>query len=217
MKLYVMAGACSMVPHTALEWSGADYHIELVSLADTKTDSYLAMNPQGAVPLLVENKQEDDFILSQNVAILEYVDSLYPNAGIFGPNATDTKSKQQRAKVWQWLAFCNADVHKSFGPLFHVGNFLSEETCQQALKDNAVSKILAQFSTANDALNGQDYLTGADITIADVYFYVLLRWAKSMKINFSQYSNLEPFFARVESNQGVQAIIQQEKLKPMAD
>lgn len=85
MKLYVMAGACSMVPHTALEWSGADYHIELVSLADTKTDSYLAMNPQGAVPLLVENKQEDDFILSQNVAILEYVDSLYPNAGIFGP------------------------------------------------------------------------------------------------------------------------------------
>lgn len=98
-----------------------------------------------------------------------------------------------------------------------MGNFLSEETCQQALKDNAVSKILAQFSTANDALNGQDYLTGADITIADVYFYVLLRWAKSMKINFSQYSNLEPFFARVESNQGVQAIIQQEKLKPMAD
>ncbi len=47
MKLYYMAGACSLVPHTALEWTGVAYDAEAMKLADTKTPEYLALNPQG--------------------------------------------------------------------------------------------------------------------------------------------------------------------------
>lgn len=207
MKLYVMPGACSMVPHTALEWSKVSYDLELVSLAETKTPEYLALNPQGAVPLLVDG----DFVLSQNVAILEYLNALYPNARIFGNG--DAKSI---ANVWHWLAYFNADVHKSFAPIFHVENFLSDANAQKALQENAHERIVKQMDYPNKALANQDYLTGDQITIADVYLYVLLRWAKGMKIDLTQYQNLDPFFARVESNQGVQVVIVQEKIKNMA-
>ncbi len=76
MKLYYMAGACSLVPHTALEWSGVAYDAQAMKLADTKTPEYLALNPQGAVPLLVDG----EFVLPQNVAILSYLDEKFANS-----------------------------------------------------------------------------------------------------------------------------------------
>ena len=59
------------------------------------------MNPQGAVPLLVDG----DLVLSQNVAILAYLDARFPEARLFGSDTIEGK-----ARAWRWLAFLNADV-----------------------------------------------------------------------------------------------------------
>lgn len=206
MKLYAMPGACSMVPHTALEWTKADYELKLVSGKETKTPEYLALNPQGAVPLI----QDGDFVLSQNVAILDYLDQTYPEAKLFGTGDVKT-----RANVKHFLAYLNSDVHKSFGPIFHADGFLSKGEGKEDLVETAKQKVAKQMQYLNDTLNGQAYLTG-EMTIADVYLYVLLRWSKQIHIDLSQYANLAPFMSRVESNDNVKAVIEQEKLKPMA-
>lgn len=65
MKLYYLPGACSLVPHIALEWIGKPYEAEAVSREKIKSAEYLALNPQGAVPLLIDG----DLALSQNAAI----------------------------------------------------------------------------------------------------------------------------------------------------
>ena len=77
MKLFYLPGACSMVPHTALQWIGQPYEAKAVTHAQIKEPAYLAMNPQGAVPLLVDG----DLVLSQNVAILAYLDARLALAG----------------------------------------------------------------------------------------------------------------------------------------
>ena len=111
MKLFYLPGACSMVPHTALQWIGQPYEAKAVTHAQTKEPAYLAMNPQGAVPLLVDG----DLVLSQNVAILAYLDARFPEARLFGSDTIEGK-----ARAWRWLAFLNADVHKAFGQLFRT-------------------------------------------------------------------------------------------------
>ncbi len=206
MKLYVLAGACSMVPHTALEWSKTDYEFEIVGRDKIKSPEYLKLNPQGAVPLLVDG----DFVLSQNVAILNYLDQCFPQANIFG-----TGNAQARAKVWHWLAYANSDVHKTFSPMFSARNFVTEESSQQDLIENSRQKIIAQMAYPDSVLGQQDFLTG-EITIADIYMYVLLRWARGLKIDLSEYKNLAPFFARIEGTAAVQSVIKQEGIRLLA-
>ncbi len=44
MKLYVISGTCAIVPHTALEWIGADYELELLDHDSGKSEEYLKIN-----------------------------------------------------------------------------------------------------------------------------------------------------------------------------
>jgi glutathione S-transferase len=65
MKLYYFPGACSLATHVVLEWLGAPYETVKLDHAGTKSPEFLKLNPNGAVPLLVDG----DFVLSQNAAI----------------------------------------------------------------------------------------------------------------------------------------------------
>lgn len=204
MKLYYMPGACSLVPHTALEWIGKPYDAQKMSLPDTKTPEYLALNPQGAVPLLVN----DEFILSQNMAILLYLDQLHPEAKILG-----AESAEGRAKTLRWLSFLNADLHKAFGPLFHLPDYVKDEQFKQDMQQAARKNILKMLGLANEQLAKQDFL-GDAISVADVYLYVILRWCAKSGIDYSELSHLAPFYQRMAANPGVAQALEQEGLKP---
>ena len=52
MKLYYFAGACSLADHIVLEWVGEPYETVRMTLASIKSREYLALNPNGTVPLL---------------------------------------------------------------------------------------------------------------------------------------------------------------------
>lgn len=202
MKLYYMPGACSMVPHTALEWTGIPYEAQAMKLADTKTPEYLKLNPQGAVPLLVDG----DLILPQNVAILLYIDSLQPEAKIFG-----STTPEGRARAFRWLTFLNADVHKAFAPLFHLPAYVQDEQFKEDMQNAARQNILQMLGQCNTQLADQDYLAD-DFSVADVYLYVILRWCRSIKLDYSSLSNLPAFYERIGNKPQVAAVRQKEGL-----
>jgi glutathione S-transferase len=108
MKLYYFPGSCPLADHIVLEWIGAPYETVRMSTADVKTPQYLALNPEGVVPLLVDG----DFTLAQNVAILSYLADRYPEARLFGDG-----TPRGRARVLRWLALLNSDVHPAFKPI----------------------------------------------------------------------------------------------------
>ena len=202
LKLYYLPGACSLVPHVALEWAKAEYEAQEATRELIKSPEYLALNPQGAVPLL----QEGDWVLSQNVAILDYLNQLYPQAALFGRG--DAK---HLAKSRQWLAFVNADIHPNFSMLFGTARYLDDEAGQAQLRQKVAGILLRRLAQPNAVLAEQDYLNG-EITIADVYLYVTLRWAKALSIDLSSLPALEGFCQRVESNAGVQSALKQQGL-----
>lgn len=204
MKLYYMPGACSMTPHTALEWIGQPYEAQSVDRREIKSPEYLKLNPQGAVPLLVDG----DLVLSQNAAILAYLDARFPQAHLFGSD--DPKGK---ARAWRWLAFLNADVHKAFSPLFHLPDYVHDEVVKTAMQSAARDNIRHLLAQADAQLTAQPYL-GDDVSVADVYLYVLLRWCRSLKLDFADLSQLAPFYVRLGENAGVRSVITQENLKP---
>ncbi|WP_386692014.1 MULTISPECIES: glutathione S-transferase family protein [unclassified Lonepinella] len=203
MKLYYLKGSCSTVPHIALEWIGQPYEAIEATREFIKTPEYLSLNPQGAVPLLLDG----DFALSQNVAILSYLDDLYPDAQIFG-----SKTVQDKAKAMKWLAFCNADLHKTFGAFFHQPAYAEgNETLIQQIRQATAEKILTLLSIADDHLARHLFL-GERISVADAYLYTILRWCHLIGVDYSDLRNLVAFYQRVGQNAGVQSVLKQQGL-----
>ena len=66
MKLYTKPGACSTADHIALQWTGQPFEVQVMTAAEMKEPAYLAINPTGAVPAIVDG----DFVLTQNAAIM---------------------------------------------------------------------------------------------------------------------------------------------------
>lgn len=209
MKLYIMPGACSFVPHTALEWTGADYELEILDHETVKSEKYLRINPQGAVPAIVDGET----VVTQNIAVQSYIDAKYPDATIFGDNVfNNNDSPAKRAELLHWLGYVNADVHKAFAPLFGANGFVADKSAQKDLKEHAKKNIINVLKFANTQLSKQDYLTGSKST-ADIYLYVMLRWSKDFKLDLSAYENFNAFIKRIEEDAGVTEVIRQEGLE----
>ena len=168
LTLHYFPGSCAFVPHVALEWSGLPYRTQVETRESIKTPAYLNMNPMGQVPLL----EDGGWTLTQNVAIIDYVNDLAPQAGIY----THGDAKQ-RAKARQWLVFANADLHRQFGFVFGPARFVDGEAAQQSLAAKGREAILRLYGIVEEALAGQNFLAG-ELSIADVYVYTTLRWAK---------------------------------------
>ena len=202
MKLYTKPGACSTACHISLHWSGAAFGVQVLTAEEMKAPAYLAINPAGAVPAL----EDGDFVLTQNAAIVGYIADLNPAAGLAGDG-----SPRQRAEANRWLAFCNADVHPAFHPLFGPARFIGDESQFDALKAAARLRLRGLYERAERELEGREWIAGFR-SYADPYLYITLRWASKTGVDLSGFDNLAAFVQRMEADAGVQAALKAEGL-----
>ena len=202
MKLYSKPGACSTADHIALQWTGQPYEVELLDKDTLKAPAFLAINPAGSVPAVVDG----DFVLTQNAAIMGYIADTHPQAGLAGDG-----SPRQRAEAARWLSFVNSDVHPAFSPLFAPGKFLADEGQKEALGAAAHKRLRGIFEQADAQLADKPWLAGFR-SFADPYFYITLRWAAAAKVDLSGLEHLAAYKKRMDADAGVQAALQAEGL-----
>ncbi|WDS36979.1 glutathione binding-like protein [Pseudoxanthomonas sp.] len=203
MKLYYLPGACSLAGHIVLKWVGVEHDAIRMDGESIKSQAYLALNPSGVVPLLVHG----DFVLSENVAILDYVAAQSPGAGLFGDGA------KGRAQTLRWLAYLNSDVHGAFKPLFSPARFLPGEAMIEPLAEQARKQVLGHLSILDRQLEGKAWLTGMR-SVADPYLFVMLRWAARKHIPLDAFANLRRFMERMSDDASVSEAIAHEEGEP---
>jgi glutathione S-transferase len=160
MKLYLAPGACSLAGHIALHEAGLSFDRVSVDLRTKRSadgSDYHQVNPKGYVPALV---LDDGQTLTENVAILDWIAHQCPRLAPQGEHA--------HSRLLEMLAFISTEIHKQFGRTF-------SPTCE-AETAAAFQKIDLRFAYLAERLKG-DYLFGPDMTVADAYLYVTLRWA----------------------------------------
>ena len=202
MKLYTSPAACSLADHIALQWTGAPFEAQVVSREQRRQPDFLALNPDGAVPVL----QNGDWVLTQNAAILNYIADKFPEAKLGGDG-----SPESRAEVNRWLAFVNSDLHPAFKPIFGSTSYLGDQAFIEKSQDNARKQLRGMFERADAQLAGKDWLTGAR-SIVDPYLFVVTQWAKKTGVDLSGLDNLARFDARMAADPGVQAALKAEGL-----
>lgn len=203
MKLYYLPGACSMADHIVLEWIGHPYETHEVARDALQSPEYLKLNPSGQVPALAV---DDEWVLTENVAILNYLMDRFPDAKLAGDG-----SPRQRAEVNRWLCYLNADVHPAFKPLFRPQRFIAEESQHASVQDMARQRLRGHLERLNAQLADRQWLTGHR-SVADAYLFVVLRWAKGKQLDLGGLDHLEAFGTRMQADAAVQAVMQSEGL-----
>lgn len=194
MKLYYAPGACSLAGHIALHEAGLAFDQVKVDLKSHQTEDgrpFTTINPKGYVPALVF---DDDQVLTENVAILSWIADQAPT---LAPNGS-----MGRWRLLETLAYISTEVHKAFKPFFKPG-----ATDQE--KSDAGRQIEKRLELL-DARLGAGYLFGAEVTVADPYLFVMLRWAKANGLKISE--RLGAFMERMGDRPAVRLALQHEGL-----
>ncbi len=201
MRLYYLQGACSLASHIMLHEVGADFDIELVDPVASRTASgknYRDINANGYVPAL---DIEEDIVLTEGVAVLQYIADRYPEKA-FSP-ALGTVA---RARLHQFLNFAAAELHKSWSPLF-------SNSSTDVEKAAATKKVATKFDYLESELSdGRSFLVENQFSVADAYTFVLVNWANFKEIDLKDWPNLARYVDRIMARPATQAAMQAEGL-----
>lgn len=207
--LYYGPGACSFVPHTLLQASGAEFEARLLKLhkGEQREAAFQALNPRGQVPVLVDGETP----ISQIMAICLYLDEKFPQAGFLPAKGL------ARAKVLEKFAWMNNTVHPTFTHVFRPAYFSEDEQAQQGIKQLAIAnfkKHLAQLQSDVEALDHGDHawLSGAHFGPLDAYALTFARWGTIAGIRPAEHPALWRYVERVAAHAPVQQVIERERI-----
>jgi len=173
----------------ALNHKGLAYHNQPVSLIkdEQRGSDYLALNPQGLVPAL----RDQGALLTQSLAICEYLDEEYPHT----PRVLPT-SPLARARVRALAQLVACDIHPlgNLRVLKYLQTELQQDdTAKQAWLERWLHEGLRALQTLAEPWAG-DYLFGDAVTLADVCLVPQLYNARRFKLDLSRY----PLLLRVD-------------------
>jgi len=210
LELYFAPGACSFVPHVGLEAikaaTGEDFKPNLVKLhkGEQKTPEYLAMNPNGQVPVLVVDGKP----LVQIVAICDYLDRRYPQVGLLPTESW------QRAQALSQLAWMNNSVHPTFTHWFRPYEFTDNEAAQAEVKRFAVEKFRKHLERLQEwSKAAAPYWFGSQVSFHDAYCFTLLRWGGYAGIDPDSVPQLKAYVERVTQAPPVAAALERERVR----
>ncbi|XP_068157672.1 glutathione S-transferase D5-like [Drosophila tropicalis] len=154
-----------------------------VQRGDQLKPEFVRINPQHTVPTLVDN----GFALWEARAILTYLvekyaktDSLYP------------KDPKQRALVNQRLYFDIGTLNQSFMdyyyPIFH-----SKPADPEAFK-----KVESAFGFLDIFLEGQEFVAGKQLTLADISILATVSTFDIFKFDIKKYPNVDRWYTNTK-------------------
>ncbi len=209
IQLYFAPGACSFVPHVALEIvqaaTGTAFEPKMLKMAkgEHKTPEYLALNPNGQVPLLVVDGKP----LAQIVAICDWLDRSFPQAGLL---PSDSWARSQALSTLAWM---NNTVHPTFTHVFRPGNFAESEAAQAEIRKMAVAKFRGHLERIQSLVPAAGFATGAKLSPLDAYAVTLFRWGGMAGIDPATIPAYTAYAERVAAQAPVAAALQREGLQ----
>ncbi len=203
MKLYYFPGACSMAPHIALNWVGAQFDIEN---PDTNSDSYQQIHSVRQVPALV---LDDGTVLTQCNAILRFIADSHSEANIGG--ASDPRSQYE---VNRWLSYVATDLHRAHAAYFFQQRFIIDGSDEEhaRVKQAAENLVKSLLEHCDSWLQGKTYTVGDRPTIADAYAFTVFRWSRNMAKPAYDFPNIKIYMDRMLQDAGVKQAMVREGL-----
>ncbi|GAB3383419.1 glutathione S-transferase family protein [Lysobacter fragariae] len=208
-SLYYAPGAASMVVHWLLIELDAPHELHLVDTqaGQQKSPAYLALNPNGVVPTLID----DGVPRFECAALSMLLADRYPQAGL-----APALDQARRPQYLQWMFHLANAVQ----PLFRIWWYPHEV----AGKDNEViarEHVRPRIEAAWDRLDAHlgahgPYLLGEHVSVADFYLAMLMRWSRNMPQPATTWPHLAALAQRMKARPSFRTLYEREGLTEWA-
>jgi glutathione S-transferase len=178
-----------------LEELGLEYeHVATNFTGDNKQAEYLALNPNGRIPTLVDG----DFVLWESLAINLFLAAKY-DGGL------QPKSLEGRALATQWSFWAMTEVEKPLLEILLHGVMLPKDQRDPKARDAAAKILEAPFKVLDQTLAGREQLVSDRFCVGDLNVAAVLSWVRLARHDLSAYPEVDRWLGACLSRPAAQA------------
>jgi glutathione S-transferase len=165
---------------------GLDYEHHPIEIGDAgaRTPEFLALNPNGRLPVIVD----DGFVLSESLAITLYLAKKHSTGKLY-PVALEDE-----ARAWQWSFWAISEVDRGVNIWSLHAVRLPPAERNAVLREEALKVIAAPFRVLDAALTKHPYLLGEEFTVADLNVAAVI--SRAVDMDLAAWPNLKQWLRR---------------------
>ena len=180
-KLFGISGSRALRAVWGIEETGIDYeHVPVNFGADSKSGDYLAVNPNGRIPALVDG----DLTLFESMAINLYLAKRYGGA-LYPAHAAD------EARAWQWSVWAISEIEPLQMQIVIQMLFTPEEKRNPKVIPGATKGLQRPLKVLDAALAGRNWLVGDAFSVADLNVASVMHLMKDIRFDYSAHANVQ--------------------------
>lgn len=157
------------------------YSCEVIRLnpfnGETRSDDFLKLNPASKVPVLVHG----DKVLTESVAIMEYLNDISPDIKLV-PTGLDAAYDYRQAlyygmtelEPYMWLSEQARRLRRLY-------------SWPSGTHKQAIVRSRQSLEPVWQWLDERKFITGDEFTLADIYYYHLITWARQNGIDYPEH------------------------------
>ena len=180
-KLFGISGSRALRAIWGIEETGIDYeHVPVSYGADSKAAEYLAVNPNGRIPALIDG----DLQLFESMAINLYLTKRY-GGSLYPGNAQD------EARAWQWSVWAISEIEPLQMQIVVQKLFTPEEKRNPKVVEGASKGLQRPLKVLDAALAGRNWLIGDQFGVADLNVAAVMMLLKRIDFGYAEHTNVQ--------------------------
>ncbi|KZN41528.1 glutathione S-transferase [Pseudoalteromonas luteoviolacea CPMOR-2] len=204
-QLYYFPLNASMAPHFILEELEVDFELVKVDRKSNaqKSKEYLALNPAGRIPTLVDNGQP----IFESPAICIHLSETNPSS-----NLIPEIGSPDRALFFQWLMYLTNTIQAELMVYFYPEKHTTDSKGAACIIQAQEERITEMFGLLDKELEGKDYLVGDSLSACDFFLFMLAVWADELKRPPLSFKNLSGYLKKLAKRDSVVRVCKKEGL-----
>ena len=180
-KLFGISGSRALRAIWGMEEVGIDYeHVPVSYGADSKAGDYLAVNPNGRIPALIDG----DLQLFESMAINLYLTKRYGGA-LYPANAAD------EARALQWSVWAISEIEPLQMQIVIQKLFTPEDRRNPKVIEGATKGLQRPLKVLDTALSAGSWLAGDAFSVADLNVASVMHLMKMIDFSYAEHANVQ--------------------------
>lgn len=198
MKLYLAKGSIAVAVAIALEEAGLGYEPVVLDFgkASQTAPEYLTLNPKGRVPAL----EVADGILTETGAILDYIATLAPAAGLVPQDAL------QAARMREVMYYLASTMHVNHAHGRRGARWADRPESHADMRAKVAQTMAECCAYLEEGVVQGPFVLGDRISLADIYLYVVCSWLEGDGVAIGDYPRLAAQYAVMDARVSVKAV-----------
>lgn len=186
--------------HWALEELGVPYEgIKMALDGDQRKPEFLALNPNGKIPLLVV----DGVPIFESLAQLLYLGEAFGvDKGLF------PKPGLERAEAFKWMCWSSVSLYEALVRIIKNGERVPEEERNPKARAAAIKEVGEYLAILDRHLADRPYVLGESFSLVDCTVASLVPFAARLGVDIAPFMNLQAWNARAMQRPALARVMQ---------